>query len=191
MRRATLLLLSLACLLGTAAQAAPITYRFSGSGSGVLGDIPFSEAAFVATVNGDTDDVAFQPPLAAVGALDLTGSILISGLGTFSFSNPLFVFIAFDTVGFGDFTNGNLIVSLVPGSEAHGLVTNFGPALGGPNTNVNQFVDAATSGGALSFRTMSDITYEASTNVVPEPGSVLLMAGGMGALLLVVRRRRN
>ena len=188
--RKLILLTSLAAIMAATLAAAPITYRFSGSGSGTIGRSVFEGADFVATINGDTTSVTSQPSLGALGALGLSGNISIAGLGVFAFADPLFVFIVEGTgfFGFGNFVNGNLITANSPAVVCHDLASNFGPTNVGANVNLSQFNNAATSGGALTFGSMSDVTYQAITGV-PEPATVLLIGAGM-ASVLVLRRRR-
>jgi hypothetical protein len=73
-------------LVASAAQvdAAPITYEFSGTGSGAIGGTPFTDAAVVYTGTADTGDVATISFMGltfyAVGLDDLT--VNIAGIGT-------------------------------------------------------------------------------------------------------------
>jgi cysteine-rich repeat protein len=69
----------------TAAQATPITYLLSGTGSGTVAGVPFTDAAYVLHAVGDTDDVTvvsgFPFPGTAAMAL-VTVTMEISGVGT-------------------------------------------------------------------------------------------------------------
>src|SRR5262249_1714850 len=146
----------------SAAQATPITYQFTGTGSGILGATSFGAGTtFVVTLLGDTTDVAIKPDLGnAPGNENLTGTIAITGVGTATFTNTLFMFTVpgGGFYGFGTLLplgHGNLITfNTLTGPD---LVTNFGP-ITSTNTALSQFHDEATTLGNLTFRTMGDVT---------------------------------
>ena len=170
-------------LLARTAAALPITYFFSGTGSGTLGGVVFTDRTFLTTILANTDDVAFQASLGAFGILGLGGQIAIDGQPATTFNAPLFVFGAngSDAIGFGNFTQGNLITTFDGGLglAAYDLRSNFGPIVA-TNVALNQFHDVATSGGVLTFDQMSQFTFSASTVAsVPEPTAVLLVATGL------------
>jgi len=174
-------------LIVASAFAAPISYTFTGTGTGSIGTDPFTNAAFVVTINADTSQVAYQPLLTSYGILNLAGTIGISGIGTANFTDPLFFFGGHGSadVGFGYFGPGNLIDVLNAAASTYDLVSNF--TFTGPNGNLNQFVGAATNMGALTYTSMSDVTFTAVAGV-PEPGCALLAVAGLA--VVVLRRRR-
>jgi len=182
-----------------AAQATPITYQFTGSGSGSLGATTFSGAAFVVTLRGDTTDVAIFVNLGAIpGNENLTGNIAITGVGTSTFTNSLFIFSAPPEIftvplafyGFGTFSSsgghGNLISLNTP--TGPDLVSNFGPT-SSPNSSLSQFHDETTSLGNLTFSTMSDVTFRETVGVVPEPSTMVLIGSGLVAAIRARRRQ--
>lgn len=52
-----------------------------------------------------------------------------------------------------------------------------------------QFVNIGTSGGALTFNGVSNVTFEA--RAVPEPSTCALMALGVAGLAGIARRRAS
>ncbi|HUL72214.1 MAG TPA: PEP-CTERM sorting domain-containing protein [Vicinamibacterales bacterium] len=181
-------------LLGAPARAlaTPITYEFTGTGSGLLGTSSFSSASFVVTLNGDTNDVAVFANVGSIPANEnLTGSITIGALGTASFTETLFMFSDLTTLyGFGTFPpggHGNLIAAIL--ATVPNLVSNFGP-VSGPNSALSQFHDEPTTLGNLTFRTMSDVTFRETTGAAaaPEPATVVLLASGLAAAARARRR---
>lgn len=167
-------------------QAVPINYSFTGTGSGTVEVTGFNDAEFTVSINADTNDVAFQPSLGAFGILNLSGTIDITGIGVAEFTLPLFIFggNGMETIGFGNFGNGNLIAIFESGLGLAGydLMSNFGPVTS-LNYNLNQFVNVTTSLGTLSYSTMSDATFVSTINAVPEPSSFMLAGIGVLGLL--------
>lgn len=72
--------------------ATPITYIYTGTGSGSLGGAPFTDAAFTITGQADTADVA-----SCGGACreinHIATSVTIAGVGTFTITSPLRTFL--------------------------------------------------------------------------------------------------
>ncbi len=84
-----------------------------------------------------------------------------------------------------------LLVDLDVAGNTYGLATNFGPVLDA-TPFFTQFVNQATSQGALSVTSMRNATFQATTGtVVPEPSTYLLMAAGLAVVGVVSRRRRG
>jgi hypothetical protein len=167
------------------AQATPITYTFTGTGSGDLAGNSFFDVFFKVAIPGDTANVettTYGPDTPTITGL--TGTIALTGVGTGTFSNPLYVFNnqTNEAVGFGDFINFDLIDLFVPGKglATYDLRTSFGP-ITDPNPYFSQFTSVGLSIGTLSFSGVSNATFTAE--VVPLPGTLLLLGSGLTGLL--------
>jgi len=179
-----LLIIAVICIVaGNPAQATPITFSFTGVGSGNLDTTVFTDAAFEVLISVDTDDVIFRTD--TYGIEDLSGTIDISGVGIGTFVEPLYVFDCQScvAVGFGNRTKYDLIDLFVigVGLDTYDLTSYFGP-ISDQDPFFGQFVNVELSIGALTFTSMSYATFTA----IPEPGTVLLVAVGG----LVIRRRK-
>jgi hypothetical protein len=179
------------------ATAGTINYSFTGSGSGTIGSTTFTNASFAVSIDADTADVGYQDSLGALGVVDLSGTISISGVGVATITESLFVYDSygfdFGEIGFGSLdVQGNLITidEQGVGLENYDLISNFGPIVG-RNLTLRQFQLVATDLGYLSYTSMSDTTFVAKLSAVPEPSALLLSAiGFVGILGYVTRRRR-
>jgi hypothetical protein len=174
-------------------QASPITYTFTGSGTGALGATLFTNANFVATLTTDTSNVGPVGAPGAVGVIGLPVNINISGVGLETFTGTMVVYGYSSEVGFAE---GNLGLFTAPGDIVaidnsvligYDLVSN--KTVSGPNVTTSSFTGANTSGGALSFTSMSTVTFQAVVGAgsAPEPGSFFLLLGALGAVPLLKR----
>jgi hypothetical protein len=176
-------------------HANSIDYSFAGIGSGTLNGISFTNDAFAVSIHANTSNVAFQSNLGQFGIENLSGTITLSGMGTASFTASLFVFggNGFDVIGFGNFSQGNLIADINTGKgfASYNLASNFGP-IAISNSNPSQFCGVATSLGALCYKTMSNLTFQSTVAVsaVPESSSMLQVGTGLIGLAAVLRRRK-
>jgi hypothetical protein len=192
------LLLRRACVLGigllaSTAFASPIEFIHTGSGSGSINGVSFSQAAFT------IDDFADTTAVQACGAQcllvnDTSASITISGVGSFTFVTPTHTFVnnGLDLVGFsrgaGDLYNG-------PTNSAfagYGLASAIGPITGSGSLVQWTTAPVVTSGGTLVFNTATtDATFQAitMTTAVPEPATDALMLFGLAAIIPFVRSR--
>ena len=86
--------LTLVGFAGQQANAAPITYQFSGTGSGAIGGMLFTDALVLFTGTADTDDVvtlSFMDLTFYAVALDSL-TVNIAGIGTATVTDPTEVF---------------------------------------------------------------------------------------------------
>ena len=117
-------------LLAADVQAVPVTFVFSGTGSGALDGEPFADRGFLVVIEGDTNDVDFSDPDTPFIEL-LAGTIEIDGLGVSTFAEPLYVFVCQSCVvlGFGNDVQADLIdvEEQGVGIESYNLTTSFGP----------------------------------------------------------------
>ena len=179
-------------------DAAAIVYTFNGFGTGTIGSVQFTDAAFTLEVFANTNNVeTIQFPDGRGGFVPLdtvdddSSRITIAGIGNALFASPERIFCnrSLSTAGFGHGTDhpSNQFDQLDvthPAFSSYDLRSAFGPINGG---TVQEFFDnEQTTRGALSFSAVRDVTF---TAVIPEPSaSVLLMAAVAGGA--AVRRRQ-
>jgi hypothetical protein len=133
------------------AAAAPITYIYTGTGSGSIGGTPFTDAAFSITGVGETADLAS----CGGGCQEINHtatSVTISGIGTFQITSPLRTFLN-NTPGLSrqNPPGGDLYNLYVGDFTGWDLVSDWGPI----NTtgSIHQWASPQvnTSGGILVF----------------------------------------
>jgi len=172
------------------AQASPIEYVFEGVGSGSLNGSVFSDASFQFVFSGDTDNLYYVDcGLCIVIANPVAnGQISIDGFGTGVLTTVWDVFVNLDasSVGFAKAPEGfpQLFMPIQDYYEldsAYGPVTSFTPSalLGVVGSSI----------GPLDFSNISELTFTATTTVVPIPAAVWLFGSGLG-LLGWMRRRQ-
>jgi hypothetical protein len=186
-------ILAAALLMPLAASAVPITYIYSGTASGSLGGSGFTDASFVITAQADTSNVGGWCCSNAQNT-HASATISLASLGTVSFSLPTHTWIAENCcMGFGaDQALNYVTLSGAPAllNVGYGLATDIGPILATAETH-GQFVDVATSGGALTISQLGGVSFQAITSAVPEVSASLLMALGLAGVGLAARRRKD
>ena len=183
---ATVALATIISLCGqVTAQATPITYVFSGVGTGDLGAHPFTDAAFTITSTADTSRITvpggfFQAP-------DLTATVFVSGIGsgTFNIATINVDNHGLSRVGFSD-PGQDLAILFVDNAAfaTYDLGTSIGP-LSGP-ANISPDGRFGTTAGNFSLTFVSTATFQAITT--PEPATISLFA--FAGLAGVVWRKR-
>lgn len=165
------------------AMAAPVlNYTISGTGSGTLAGNVFNDAEFTITMIGDaaTFDGMDINPL-------LSSSVTIVGFGTTDILIPTRLGINGNIIFYSRSSGSDLFDFRLPGG-ALDLTQPFGPVAGIDVFALHQFVDISSSLGSLTFRTSSDVLFQAVDNqVVPEPPTGALAA--LALLCLTVARR--
>ena len=208
------------------ANATPIIFEFSGTGSGLIGGTPFTDALVVYTGTADTDNVLTLEPgmgvtLYAVGLDALT--VNIAGIGTAMITDPAkildFPQAIIDPDGDIPALPGLLLMRGDDPSDLEqgiGMAAVFGNALAGYDlkTSIGPITDLGgvgfiedcapggdpcigTSLGFLSFTsnialdgggTFTSTLQPLQPVPVPEPATLLLVGGGLAA---VIRRSRR
>jgi hypothetical protein len=168
-------------------QATPITFTFTGVGSGFLTYLDLSQAffayePFTVVIPADTNNVdyinygSWTPNIQG-----LSGTIDLTGFGTTNFVGPLYVFNEqiLQDVGFGASGHGDLIglTVLAVGLDTYNLSSSFGP-ITTTSPFFTQFSGVELDIGNLTFTSMNYATFSAST--VPLPPSALLLGSGLG-----------
>jgi hypothetical protein len=189
MKEIALRLLTCLLLAPLSALAVPISYIYSGVGSGSLAGNAFS-TSFVIEAQADTDNVAPWVN-ATVQNTHLSAKISIGGIGTFAFTQPSHTWAA---AGFGGGIGEDLSINWLTLWNApmgsYDLVSNF-TSTGAGDTS-GQFVNVATTGGLLSVSSLQGaVTFEARLGASPVPEPMTWVLFGIGLAGLGVARGRQ
>ena len=185
---ASAILLSLSSM---PAKAASIVYKITGTGSGLVGNTAFTNAAYSITLNGDTNNVFNFGAFTANDPL-ISSVIRVSGFGAATLGLPTRIgvtnsgavafFSRSSSIGGADLLDFRL-------ATTPNLRAAFAPLLGTGVFALNQFVNVPSDLGAISLNQSSDVFFSASTSAVPEPATWAMMICGFGLAGAAMRRR--
>jgi len=182
-----------ATLCAASAIAAPITIIQTGSGTGSLGDTPFSNALFTITAHGNTDAREFDG-FDVYSITHTSATIEIEGLGTYSFLSGTRTFVtqSLALAGLSRPPIDGFDLYYAPTDSAFAtwdMLTSIATISGGSELLQWGVEEVVTSGGVLDFLNGSpEGTFQA---IVPEPSSIVLSAFAFIGLAAFARRRLN
>lgn len=182
--------------MASAAQAAPMVYTFEVNASGQLNGQSFTNAAVTVTLTGESS-VPYAPCGYCYLVLADTTLIEVAGVGSDSFLNPITA-VSSAFVDYHDDPSGVNVGYLGFGEPVsdYGIffieydyllalnydLTPLGPVSGEASGNPGIAFD--TLGGSFTFDSFApDGTFVAVSAPVPEPGTWLLLLGGVAALV--------
>jgi len=171
-----------------------ITITHTGVGSGTIGSIAVTDAAFTITDVGDT--ASRQSYLDGYSIDDTSASIDISGVGTFDFTTGTRTFVnnTFDEIGFSRAGIDGADLFDGPVNSAFGtwgMLTSIGPTDGTGSLLQWSLSPVDTTGGVLAFNDGSSDTVFTASVTVPEPSSLALLAVGLLGVVVSLARWRS
>ena len=168
------------------ALAAPIMFTHTGTGSGTIDEVSFSDAEFTITALGATENRQVTGPGLTYFIDHDSASIEINGVGTLefvtatrTFVNPVVSLVGFSRAGSGGFDlfNGPNNVAF----STWDMLDSIGPINGSGVLLLWDALPVVTDAGVLVFSDSTSIaTFQAV--VVPEPASMFLMLIGVVVL---------
>jgi hypothetical protein len=156
--------------LATVGIAAPITYLFSGTGSGTIGGATFTNAPYVIALSGDTNAIDYTWQNLAEWRNAVKGTIQVKGLRKATISEPILVTTACGTargyIGIERALGGAPFAAYIFNTQG---VSNVDCVLGaaalmtGLTATVSAFADVQSTKGPITLTSSSLVTYQAET----------------------------
>lgn len=173
------------------ANASPIEFIFTGTGSGSLGGVGFTNAAFVLTEFGDTASI--QSCGSGCTFIDsISATVSLSGIGNFAFVTGTRTFDYMGLIGFSRAGAGGAdLYNVFDVGPAYDMASSIGPVAGKAELLQWTMETVFTTGGALVFA--DAVTYGTFQAVaaVPEPETYAMMLAGLGLLGFMARCRKH
>jgi hypothetical protein len=157
------------CSLATVCVAAPITYFFSGTGSGAIGARQFSNAAYVIALAGDTSAIDKTWASLAEWRNAVKGTIQVANVGKATITEAILITTACGTtmgyVGIEKVPGGAPFVSYIYNTQGVPFPDCFlGPAAAttGHPATITAFTNVASTKGPITLTSSSLVTYQAT-----------------------------
>lgn len=183
---------ALTALAAGSANALPMTYIFTGTASGTLDGVPFTDLQFTFTIRADTDTLGHNGLLYFNFEQIEPATIVLAGHPLATVSDPMYVFggAPAGAAGFGILNHGDVFLvgggAILPELANYEMDTPVGPVVG-PVASWSAGGTLPTDLGELVLASFSGTgTFQA----VPEPALLPLLAGGLAASFARRARRR-
>jgi hypothetical protein len=190
---------AMALLVGTvAAQAASVTYTFTGIGSGTIDGVSFSDQTFSFVVNSTTSliDSSAAPYyyLRNVGGTFTEGSFSATLTATNTIVGSADTSTPYTAINIFNSTSDNGVGLFDPSLGSFHLDTSFGPiTVTDPSSLTPTFGGsfASTGGDTIAITGLSSLTFQAAVAPVPEPTTWAMMLIGFCGLGYMAYRRKS
>jgi hypothetical protein len=142
--------------------AAPITYTFTGNGSGTVNGAPFTDAEYTITLIGDTTAITNS---LNVYHLITTATMVIAGVGTATITDPVEIYDSPNVSALGFAREGGYTLLGLDNAAfaTYALSTSLGPIVAS-GISVSQFTNLASTLGPITLSSTTGTTFQALLN---------------------------